>query len=168
MTDTSTHQADGMFGAAHHQFATQQTHIRKPYEVTPLAGSVRRECVEIVHVRDRVLRNGDKRPVYRLEKREKIAPAGFMVRFPAGHSLRIETEEEMARLGFTMEPGLVNMLTGDIIIPNHEKMSSQIDLMTHLPTSYIPAEKVEAAKAAQPKTTTLSLNSGSHAEGGKK
>jgi len=40
---------------------------------------------------------------------------GWMVYFPAGHSLRIRKESEMIRLGFMDAPDLVDTNTGEIV-----------------------------------------------------
>lgn len=39
----------------------------------------------------------------------------FDVYFPGGHSVRIHGREELARLGYTKAPDLVDMDTGDVI-----------------------------------------------------
>lgn len=50
-----------------------------------------------------------------IEYEEVEEPLGFMVYFPAGHSIRIATETELRRLGFNRIPGLVDQDTGEII-----------------------------------------------------
>lgn len=46
---------------------------------------------------------------------KKVFTHGFMVVFPKGHSVFIETEEELHRLGFGGDPTLVDMETGDVV-----------------------------------------------------
>lgn len=40
---------------------------------------------------------------------------GYMVVFPKGHSVFIESEEELFRLGFGGDPTLIDMETGDVV-----------------------------------------------------
>lgn len=40
-------------------------------------------------------------------------PAGYMVYFPSGHSIRIATHEELMRQGFARSPDLVDMESGE-------------------------------------------------------
>lgn len=42
-------------------------------------------------------------------------PAGFMVYFPAGHSLRVGSLEELHRLGFDAPPELIDMDNGEVV-----------------------------------------------------
>lgn len=42
-------------------------------------------------------------------------PAGFMVYFPSGHSIRVATREELHRLGYDAPPELVDMESGDVV-----------------------------------------------------
>lgn len=40
---------------------------------------------------------------------------GYMVYFPAGHSIRVRDLAELKRLGFDRQPGLVDLESGDTI-----------------------------------------------------
>lgn len=42
-----------------------------------------------------------------------VVPKAWDVYFPSGHSVRIESEEEMYRLGYLVPPPLVDMETGE-------------------------------------------------------
>jgi len=42
-------------------------------------------------------------------------PYGYDVYFPAGHSIRVRTDEEMQRLGFMDPPDLIDMDSGDVV-----------------------------------------------------
>lgn len=78
------------------------TDIRPRFEVHKLEGDV-----------DRAKYNKDKDGKLVLETVKE--PAGWMVYFPNGSSIRVRTEQEMMRCGF-MEPSpLVDMESGDII-----------------------------------------------------
>ncbi len=44
---------------------------------------------------------------------DKEVDAGWMVYFPSGASVHIWTKEELERQGFTKQPSLINMETGD-------------------------------------------------------
>ena len=50
-----------------------------------------------------------------LVKYTEDEPAGWMVYFPNGSSVRIRTEAEMVRCGFFEDPELVDMETGDVV-----------------------------------------------------
>lgn len=51
---------------------------------------------------------------YTVEKKD----FGYMVYFPQGHSIRVSTKEELRRLGFDRQPGLVNMEDGEEVQPD--------------------------------------------------
>jgi len=42
-------------------------------------------------------------------------PYGYNVYFPAGHSIRVRTDEELERLGFNKPAELVNEETGEVV-----------------------------------------------------
>jgi len=50
-----------------------------------------------------------------LEYVEKDIPMGWMVFFPNGSSIHVETEAEMKRMGYDQEPDLVDIETGDTV-----------------------------------------------------
>lgn len=51
-----------------------------------------------------------------IKTEEKVSiPYGFMVVFPKGHSVFIESEEELHRLGFSGDAQMVDMETGDVV-----------------------------------------------------
>ena len=58
------------------------------------------------------------------------APRGWMIYFPAGHSLHIASEEEMKRLGFMdadgtmLRAGLVDMQTGLAIETENDPLAA--------------------------------------------
>jgi len=54
---------------------------------------------------------------YETVKKEetKVFDHGYMVVFPKGHSVFIETDEELIRLGFSGDPTLIDMETGDVV-----------------------------------------------------
>lgn len=90
--------------------------ILPAYEVEKLEGTFRKQFV--TPVREEVTKlNGDKVYKQRLEYEYKEVERGWMVFFPNKNAIHIETEEEMKRLGFDTPPDLVNMETGDIVVP---------------------------------------------------
>lgn len=50
-------------------------------------------------------------------------PGAWVIYFPAGHSLRVETKEELIRLGFMDPPPVIDMETGEEIIQNGDTLS---------------------------------------------
>lgn len=138
--DAAQAQAIGSFGAAYLS-QMQAMDVRKPYEVYPLPGSVKKTKRSIKAVGEKTLANGKSRTIYRHFTEEVTEPAGFIVKFPFGHSIRVRSQEELERLGFHLVPGLVSMVTGDVILPNTtvDEMQSKIDLISLLPPGYIEA-----------------------------
>ncbi len=80
--------------------------IRRAFQVESLKGKVKTTITEVEK-----LENGSS--VF--HKREVEAPAGFMVYFPQGHSIRVESQEQLERLGFAGHSGMVDMDTGDFV-----------------------------------------------------
>lgn len=72
----------------------QQSNVRPRYEVERLEGTV----IETHVVRE------DGRNV----EKEVEVPAGYMVYFPAGHSIRVRTDEELKRLGYDQPAELID------------------------------------------------------------
>lgn len=50
--------------------------------------------------------------------RERVVKNGYMVYFPRGHSLFVESDEQLARLKLDLDGGLVDMATGERVDPN--------------------------------------------------
>jgi hypothetical protein len=73
------------------------------------------ERVENVRVKKRIGRRATDGITKGLifEEAEYTLPNAFMVYFPSGHSLLVETEQELIRLGFMDPPGIVDMETGE-------------------------------------------------------
>jgi hypothetical protein len=46
---------------------------------------------------------------------EKVFTHGYMVAFPKGHTVFVETDAELARLGFDSTPNIIDMDTGDVV-----------------------------------------------------
>ena len=47
--------------------------------------------------------------------KEVEVPYGWNVYFPAGHSMRVRTKEELQRLGFDQDAELINEETGEVV-----------------------------------------------------
>jgi hypothetical protein len=78
------------------------TDIKPRYEVHKLEGDV--EVTVFV-------KNDDGK----LVKEQRTQPAGYMVYFPNGASIRVRTEEELKRLGFDIDAPLVDMVSGEVV-----------------------------------------------------
>lgn len=130
------------FGAA---FMGALSHLKpvKPYEVTKLSGQVKRKVFSYEQTSTRKVRKKDgsydEKAVFALRESVKLEDAGYLVKFPNGHSIRVRDDEELKRLGFDLEPGFISFETGDVIMPNYEKMVSQIETMRLLSDGYVPA-----------------------------
>ena len=58
-------------------------------------------------------------------------PAGYMVFFPSGSSIRVRTDDELQRLGFDSPANLVDMESGEIV-------GSMKDMSFHTMTNFLP------------------------------
>ncbi len=54
----------------------------------------------------------------------------FDVFFPGGHSLRVRGRDELARLGYTKSPDLVDMDTGDVIAKGQTSLKEMVKRTT--------------------------------------
>jgi hypothetical protein len=79
----------------------QQDKIKPRYEVE----TVNETVIETHFVRE------DDRNV---EKKVEV-PYGYNVYFPAGHSIRVRTNDELRRLGFDVPAELIDEDTGDVV-----------------------------------------------------
>jgi hypothetical protein len=63
--------------------------------------------------------------------KEVEEPAGYMVFFPSGSSIRIRTDDELKRLGFDSPANLVDMESGEVV-------GSMKDMSFHTMTNFLP------------------------------
>lgn len=70
---------------------------------------------EVEHVDDVVVETHYERKDGRNVEVEKEVPYGYNVYFPAGHSMRVRTDEELARLGFDKPAELIDEETGEVV-----------------------------------------------------
>ena len=77
--------------------------LKRRYEVEKLEGTVMREVIEISK------KDGS------FVKSMVEEPAGFMVYFPSGASVRVRTEEELKKQGFDVPAPVVDMETGEVV-----------------------------------------------------
>ena len=75
--------------------------LKRRYEVEKLEGTRQREIIEISK------KDGS------FVKKMVQEPAGYMVYFPNGSSVRIRTEEELEKQGFDKPASLVDMDSGE-------------------------------------------------------
>jgi hypothetical protein len=152
-----------MFGAA---FIMQLQQLRptQPYQVTKLNGKVKKDkYVYEATGKFKTLKDGSQKPIMRLNNKSVEVDAGYLVKFPNGHAIRVADDAELQRLGFHLEPGLISMETGDILIPNYEKLLSQIENLSLLGGGYMPSGVVE--QKSEP--TLVNLAEGNTKKGGK-
>lgn len=86
-----------------------QFHAPRPQDAYKPAFSV--EILE--GTRKRTVCKRDPEKGFRYEDVEE--PAGYLVTFPRGHSIRVKDKQELQRLGFTEALPIVDMSTGDVI-----------------------------------------------------
>jgi hypothetical protein len=73
------------------------TGARLAYVVRPIKGEVIREVA---------VWNNEKK---RIDKKEVKKPGGFMVYFPRGHAIRLESEEDLKQYNLNQPPRVVNL-----------------------------------------------------------
>lgn len=83
--------------------------IKPRYQVKKLDGTYLKNIALYVPVLDE---EGNKTG-RRLEYEEREVPRGWMVYFPNGASIHIESEAELKRMGYNKPPTLVDLDTGD-------------------------------------------------------
>ena len=141
-----------MYGA---RFQQQNEDMKKPFQATKLPGTVKRQVYRYKQTSTRVTARGHEVPVYTRVVEEVVEAAGHIVKFAFGHSIRVRAKTEarqglkqgqMTHMGYDAEPGLVHMLTGDVVVPNREKVADRLELSTLLPTNY--STPVKGAKHA--------------------
>ena len=125
----------GNFGAAF-MIPGVNMDLRKPYEVTALPGKFKRTTYTVEHS-EITLRNGTKKMRSKLVPKQVMEDAGYLVKFPNGHSIRVSSKEELQRLGFDADPGIVDMLSGQVFMPNMKHVAQQMELLTLLSPDYI-------------------------------
>lgn len=89
----------------------QQVQIRPRYQVVPITRTVRVNTAYPVQELD-AKGQPRRRWVFRPENHEC---RGFMVYFPRGHSIFVESALRLRELGFDASPDMVNMDTGDVV-----------------------------------------------------
>ena len=96
--------------------------LKPKFEVHKLDGTAKKR---VAKSRYRMDEDGNKelddknRPILLggFDYEEVDVPAGWMVYFPSGSSIRVWTKEEMERQGFLRAPAMVDMETGDESAP---------------------------------------------------
>lgn len=84
----------------------QSQEVRPAFVVRPIEGEFEKEVVKYQ-------KDSAGKPERVVTKRKFTN--GFMVYFPRGHSIFVETEAELERLGFTKDSPLVDMNSGEIV-----------------------------------------------------
>ena len=80
---------------------------------------------------------------------EVEVPYGYDVYFPAGHSMRVRTDAELARLGFDKPAELIDEETGDVV-----GSTAQSTLKRNV------QHRADASKRRKAHTTTVDANQG--------
>lgn len=88
--------------------AAQVQGVKPAFEVHKLDGFV----MESFYKFDKGERDAGRPGLIRYEKK---VPAGYMVYFPQGHSIRVGSEDELRRLGLSDTPYRVDMDSGEVV-----------------------------------------------------
>ena len=107
------------------------TQIKPRFEVHPLEGNVTRTIYE------KTLK-GEEGKFGGFKEKEITEPAGFMVYFPTGASIRVRNDEELERLGFTRAPELVDMESGDVVGVANLSLKARADQLSSRGRSKMP------------------------------
>lgn len=144
------------FGAAF-QIPGLNVELRKPYEVTKLAGKVKKTVYKIETKKTgKFKQNGEEITRSKLVPMTVEEDAGYMVKFMNGHSNRVSAEE-LHRLGFDADPGLIDAISGQVFMPNMKRVAGQMELLSLLSPDYVGDEQAGDASvtlgemAAKPK-----------------
>lgn len=86
--------------------------IKPRYEVEALEGTVDHVIYEM-----EPHKNAKGKISHRLTQKTIKEPAGFMVYFPRGHSMRVRTEKDLRALGFDKPPLLQDMDNDELMAP---------------------------------------------------
>ena len=105
--------------------------IKPRFEVHPLEGNVTRTVYE------KTLK-GEEGKFGGFKEKEITEPAGFMVYFPTGASIRVRNDEELERLGFTRTPELVDMESGDVVGVANLSLKARADQLSSRGRSKMP------------------------------
>ncbi len=92
-----------------------QGNVKKVYEIEEYKGShevVEYHRVPVLDEDGKPIVDNNGRRKYTFEERPRTVKGGWMVYLPQGHSLYVETREQLERLHLTSESGLVDMNTG--------------------------------------------------------
>lgn len=58
-------------------------------------------------------------------------PKGYMVYFPSGHSIGVESHAKLKKLGFDQAPNLIDMDSGDVVsAPSQRSLKSDVERKT--------------------------------------
>ena len=116
-----------------------QGNVRKVYEIEPYTGT--HEIVE--HIRQPMIDQdgavvvndkGQKR--YNFVEHKRMVSGGWMVYLPQGHSIYVESQEQLNRLKLDSPTGLVDMNTGFNLTDEVESIKSRVSRNTqHTPPS---------------------------------
>lgn len=115
-----------------------QGNVRKVYEIEPYTGS--HEVIE--HVRVELLdpegqpvideKSGKKK--YHFIEKKRMVSGGYMVYLPQGHSVYVESQEQLNRLRLNNPSGMVDMNTGLHVGEEAESIKSHVTRNTqHTP-----------------------------------
>lgn len=89
-----------------------QTNIQPEYEVETLEGTVVEKQIKRVDGRN--------------VETDVEVPAGYMVFFPRGHSMRVRNDAELARLGFDNPANLIDTESGEVVGPAPRSLKQRI------------------------------------------
>jgi hypothetical protein len=96
--------------------APQMMNIKPAYQVQRLTGVVKRPVRNFVDGK--------------IVTTEREEPAGFMVYFPQGTSMRVRTIEELVAYGLGEEPQLIDMETGDPFVLPRMDLKAEVERQT--------------------------------------
>lgn len=108
--------------------------IKPKFEVEVLEGDVEETYFE---------RDTDRH--MNVEKKRNV-PAGWMVYMANGTSMRVRTWEEMVRLGFNEQPGLIDMESGEpYAVPGQVSLKRQVQRQARQPRQRADTASKEAS-----------------------
>lgn len=100
-----------------------QPDIKPAFQVEKLSGEIEVQTIGY----DVIKREGSDKVFRRRRVSMRTIPAGYMVYIPKGDSIHVTSEDEMRRLGFLEQPALVDMESGDAVLPPSMDLKKNVD-----------------------------------------
>lgn len=103
--------------------------VREAYQVEPYTGShdiIEYVRTELIGPDGEVVINDKGKKQYKFVEQKRTVTGGWMVYFPQGHSLYIETADQLAQFKLNAPSGLVDMATGEAVTDEQSTIKDHV------------------------------------------